>query len=72
MNSVIEFYSKLPKGNAAPKSSGIKGKYFDGSNSSRTPLLATIGGLFLFGYTLDCEFLSLYYDYFLHLIIRQP
>ncbi|TIA83267.1 hypothetical protein E3P98_00887 [Wallemia ichthyophaga] len=53
MNSVIEFYSKLPKGNAAPKSSGIKGKYFDGSNSSRTPLLATIGGLFLFGYTLD-------------------
>ncbi|EIM24038.1 hydrogen-transporting ATP synthase [Wallemia mellicola CBS 633.66] len=55
MSSVIDFYSKLPKGNATQKASGIKGKYFDGQNSSRTPLLATIGGLFLIGYTLDCE-----------------
>lgn len=59
MSSVIDFYSKLPKGNATQKASGIKGKYFDGQNSSRTPLLATIGGLFLIGYTLDCEFLFL-------------
>ncbi|TIB94718.1 hypothetical protein E3Q19_00027 [Wallemia mellicola] len=55
MSSVIDFYSKLPKGNATQKASGIKGKYFDGQNSSRTPLLATIGGLFLIGYTLDYQ-----------------
>ncbi|TIB97264.1 hypothetical protein E3Q17_03466 [Wallemia mellicola] len=54
-NDEIQGTIKLPKGNATQKASGIKGKYFDGQNSSRTPLLATIGGLFLIGYTLDYQ-----------------
>lgn len=56
MNGVIDFYSKLPKGQLPQsRSSSLKSKYFDGSNSSRTPLLATVAGLFLFGYTLDYQ-----------------
>lgn len=52
--SVVDFYSKLPKG-PLPKSasSGIRARYFDGDNASGKPLVALIGGMILFGYTLD-------------------
>jgi len=52
--SVVDFYSKLPKG-PLPSSatSGIRAKYFDGSNASGKPIIAFIGGMILFGYTLD-------------------
>lgn len=52
--SVVEFYSKLPKG-PLPSSaaSGIRARYFDGKSESGKPLVAFIGGMILFGYTLD-------------------
>ncbi|WVQ71173.1 hypothetical protein IAR50_000698 [Cryptococcus sp. DSM 104548] len=52
---VIDFYSKLPKGAkpAAERAGGIRGRYFEGKNASGKPLLATIGTLFLIGYTID-------------------
>ncbi|KZO96789.1 hypothetical protein CALVIDRAFT_563438 [Calocera viscosa TUFC12733] len=58
MATVVDFYSKLPKGAAPPMSSGIKAKYWDGKNASVVPIYGTIAGLMLFGYTLD---------YFMHL-----
>ncbi|GHJ89923.1 hypothetical protein NliqN6_6325 [Naganishia liquefaciens] len=53
--SVISFYSKLPKGPepAAQKSTGLRGKYFEGPNASGAPILATIFILFGIGYTID-------------------
>ncbi|KAG9031689.1 ATP synthase f chain, mitochondrial precursor [Tulasnella sp. JGI-2019a] len=52
--SVVDFYSKLPKGPLPTSaSSGIRAKYFDGNNASGKPLVAFIGGMILFGYTLD-------------------
>lgn len=32
-----------------------KARYFDGENASGAPFLHVIGGLFLIGYTIDCE-----------------
>ncbi|KAK8865700.1 hypothetical protein IAR55_000845 [Kwoniella newhampshirensis] len=52
---VIDFYSKLPKG-AKPASEqvgGLRGRYFGGKNASGKPLVATVGILFLIGYTID-------------------
>ncbi|KAI5452665.1 ATP synthase f chain, mitochondrial precursor [Naganishia albida] len=53
--SVINFYSKLPKGPepAAQKATGLRGKYFEGPNASGAPILATIFILFGIGYTID-------------------
>ncbi|KDN35326.1 hypothetical protein RSAG8_11660, partial [Rhizoctonia solani AG-8 WAC10335] len=53
MSSVVDFYSKLPKGPAPPSGNSIKARYFDGKNASGKPFVATIVGLFLFGYTID-------------------
>ncbi|KAH7337280.1 mitochondrial F1-F0 ATP synthase subunit F of fungi-domain-containing protein [Rhizoctonia solani] len=53
MSSVVDFYSKLPKGPAPPAGNGIKARYFDGKNASGKPFVAAIVGLFLFGYTID-------------------
>ncbi|KAB5590933.1 F1-F0 ATP synthase subunit F domain-containing protein [Ceratobasidium theobromae] len=53
MASVVDFYSKLPKGPAPPSGSGLKARYFDGKNASGKPFVATIVGLFLLGYTID-------------------
>jgi hypothetical protein len=36
-----------------PRVSGIKGRYFSGSNASGKPIVALIVGLFAIGYTLD-------------------
>ncbi|KZT59354.1 F1F0-ATPsyn F [Calocera cornea HHB12733] len=58
MATVVDFYSKLPKGPAPPQSSGIKARYWDGKNASATPFYGAIAGLMLFGYTID---------YFMHL-----
>ncbi|KAG8894967.1 ATP synthase f chain, mitochondrial precursor, partial [Tulasnella sp. 417] len=53
-SSIVEFYSRLPKGPApASASSGIRGKFFDGKNASGKPLVAFIGGMMVFGYTID-------------------
>ena len=49
----MDFYSKLPKGQAAPRVGGLKGRLFSGANASGKPLVALIGGLFLIGYTID-------------------
>ncbi|EJT45541.1 F1F0-ATPsyn F [Trichosporon asahii var. asahii CBS 8904] len=51
---VVKFYSKLPKGPGKP-SGGIRGRYFEGPNASGKPILATILGLFLIGYTIDYQ-----------------
>jgi len=51
---LVEFYSKLPKG-PAPKH-GRKGPFAwfsNAKNSSARPILYVLGGLTLFGYTLD-------------------
>lgn len=56
MASVVDFYSKLPKGAAtASASSGIKARYFNGKNASGAPVLATVFGIFLIGYTIDYQ-----------------
>ncbi|TXT15831.1 hypothetical protein VHUM_00334 [Vanrija humicola] len=52
--AVIDFYSKLPKGAAQP-SGGLRGRYFEGKNASGKPIVATIGALFLIGYTIDYQ-----------------
>lgn len=44
MTRVVSFYKALPRG-PAPKATGFKAKYIDGSNPSGTPLLYLIGGL---------------------------
>jgi F-type H+-transporting ATPase subunit f len=55
LTPLVEFYSKLPKGPSTTKVSGIKGKYFDGKNASAVPLVSTIAGIFLLGYTIDYQ-----------------
>ncbi|KAF8621303.1 hypothetical protein AX15_007901 [Amanita polypyramis BW_CC] len=53
LGSLVEFYSKLPKGSASPRVGGIKGRLFTGANASGKPLASLIVGLFLIGYTID-------------------
>ncbi|PFH53316.1 hypothetical protein AMATHDRAFT_73505 [Amanita thiersii Skay4041] len=53
LGPLVEFYSKLPKGQATARVSGIKGRFFNGANASGKPLVAVIVGLFLVGYTVD-------------------
>ncbi|CAE6438601.1 ATP synthase subunit f, mitochondrial OS=Saccharomyces cerevisiae (strain ATCC 204508 / S288c) GN=ATP17 PE=1 SV=1 [Rhizoctonia solani AG-1 IB] len=53
MSSVVDFYSKLPKGPAPSTGNGIKARYFDGKNASGKPFVAAIVGMFLLGYTID-------------------
>ncbi|GAA6017228.1 hypothetical protein JCM10207_002577 [Rhodosporidiobolus poonsookiae] len=59
MNTVVGFYSALPKGPAAAKKVGLsplaryKARYFDGPNASAAPFLHVIVGMFLVGYTID-------------------
>lgn len=55
---------QLPKGAAPTKKVGgpiswYKAKYFEGENASGAPFIHAIGLLFLVGYTIDCEFLSI-------------
>ncbi len=58
----MDFYSKLPKGPAPTSAvSGIKARFFDGKNASGAPLVAFIGGMIVFGYTLDYHSTSLLY-----------
>ncbi|KAF8693834.1 hypothetical protein AX14_002250 [Amanita brunnescens Koide BX004] len=53
LGPLVDFYSKLPKGQGAPRVGGLKGRLFSGANASGKPLVALIGGLFLIGYTID-------------------
>jgi F-type H+-transporting ATPase subunit f len=55
MATVVDFYSKLPKGPAVSSASGIKARYFNGKNASGAPILVTIGTIFLLGYTIDYQ-----------------
>jgi len=50
---LVDFYSKLPKGEAAARVSGIKGRFFSGKNASGKPLVALIVGIFAISYTID-------------------
>ncbi|KIY70222.1 hypothetical protein CYLTODRAFT_451903 [Cylindrobasidium torrendii FP15055 ss-10] len=54
LTPLVNFYSKLPKGNAAPPS-GFKARFFNGENASGKPFLAFIIGLWAVGYTLDYQ-----------------
>lgn len=52
--AVVNFYKALPKGpEPESRSSGIKGRYFDGKNASGKPIVATIAVLMLVGYTIE-------------------
>ncbi|KAE9394598.1 hypothetical protein BT96DRAFT_958777 [Gymnopus androsaceus JB14] len=53
LGPLVNFYSKLPKGAATARVSGIKGRFFNGSNASGMPLIVLIAGLFGLGYTID-------------------
>ncbi|KAJ3572902.1 hypothetical protein NP233_g2775 [Leucocoprinus birnbaumii] len=53
LGPLVDFYSKLPKGRATPRVSGIKGRFFNGKNASGAPLVALILGIFGVSYTLD-------------------
>jgi len=53
LKPLVNFYSKLPKGQATARVGGIKGRYFGGGNASGKPLVATILVLFGIGYTID-------------------
>jgi len=54
MQAVVDFYKSLPKGDAPSKrGGGLKARFFDGKNASGGPILATIGGLMLLGYTIE-------------------
>ncbi|KAF9465785.1 mitochondrial F1-F0 ATP synthase subunit F of fungi-domain-containing protein [Collybia nuda] len=53
LGPLVDFYSKLPKGQATPRVSGIKGRFFNGENASGKPIVALIVGLFGIGYTID-------------------
>ncbi|KDN48509.1 hypothetical protein K437DRAFT_255483 [Tilletiaria anomala UBC 951] len=54
MDAVVNFYKSLPKGQASVRrGGGIKARYFDGKNASGAPIVATMFGLFLLGYTID-------------------
>ncbi|KIK64101.1 hypothetical protein GYMLUDRAFT_40350 [Collybiopsis luxurians FD-317 M1] len=53
LGPLVNFYSKLPKGAATARVSGLKGRFFSGSNASGAPLLALIVGIFGLGYTID-------------------
>ncbi|KAF9256756.1 hypothetical protein L218DRAFT_975336 [Marasmius fiardii PR-910] len=53
LSPLVNFYSKLPKGNASARVGGIKGRYFNGDNASGAPLAWLIVALFGIGYTID-------------------
>ncbi|KAJ2918706.1 hypothetical protein MD484_g1680, partial [Candolleomyces efflorescens] len=53
LGPLVDFYSKLPKGAAAARVSGLKGRFFNGQNASGAPLVYLIVGLFGIGYTID-------------------
>lgn len=60
LGPLVEFYSKLPKGQVTPRVSGIKGRFFSGNNARASPVVALIVGLFAVGYTLDYNSAYLY------------
>ncbi|KAF9034350.1 mitochondrial F1-F0 ATP synthase subunit F of fungi-domain-containing protein [Panaeolus papilionaceus] len=53
LGPLVDFYSKLPKGQATARVSGFKGRLFTGANASGKPLVGLIFGLFFVGYTID-------------------
>merc|ERR1712093_313993 len=61
METVLEFYSKLPKGGAPKANKGLnpfaryKAAYFAPGKESGAPILHAIGAIFLIGYTIDYQ-----------------
>jgi len=53
LQPLVNFYSKLPKGNSIAGVGGIKGRYFSGPNASGKPLVALIFGIWAISYTID-------------------
>ncbi|TFK68440.1 hypothetical protein BDN72DRAFT_821241 [Pluteus cervinus] len=53
LGPLVDFYSKLPKGNGAARVSGLKGRLFSGARASGTPIVAVIVGIFAVSYTID-------------------
>jgi F-type H+-transporting ATPase subunit f len=53
LQPLVDFYSKLPKGNAVAGVGGVKGRYFSGANASGKPLAALIFGIWAISYTID-------------------
>ncbi|KAJ3506824.1 hypothetical protein NMY22_g17124 [Coprinellus aureogranulatus] len=53
LKPLVDFYGKLPKGNATQRVSGLKGRYFNGENASGAPFATLIVVLFGIGYTID-------------------
>ncbi|KAF5315242.1 hypothetical protein D9619_007501 [Psilocybe cf. subviscida] len=53
LGPLVEFYSKLPKGDAPARGGGIKARYFAGNNESGKPIVALIASLFFIGYAID-------------------
>ncbi|KAJ7590209.1 mitochondrial F1-F0 ATP synthase subunit F of fungi-domain-containing protein [Mycena floridula] len=53
LGPLVDFYSKLPKGQATARVGGIKGRYFNGANASGKPLVAAFFVLLGIGYTID-------------------
>ncbi|KAG0247304.1 hypothetical protein BG011_001705 [Mortierella polycephala] len=57
MAKVVNFYKGLPNGPAPPsRSSGYQARYFDGKNSSMTPVYHAIAAIFVISYTIDYQF----------------
>ena len=53
LQPLVEFYGKLPKGpRPLTDGYGVRARYFNGKNASGKPLVALIGGMLVFGYTL--------------------
>ncbi|KAF9524126.1 mitochondrial F1-F0 ATP synthase subunit F of fungi-domain-containing protein [Crepidotus variabilis] len=53
LQPLVDFYSKLPKGQTAARVGGLKGRFFSGSNASGKPLVALIVGIWAVSYTID-------------------
>ncbi|TFK38923.1 mitochondrial F1-F0 ATP synthase subunit F of fungi-domain-containing protein [Crucibulum laeve] len=53
LGPLVEFYSKLPKGQATPRVSGFKGRFFNGKNASGAPFAWLIVAIFGVSYTID-------------------
>ncbi|PWN46406.1 hydrogen-transporting ATP synthase [Ceraceosorus guamensis] len=55
MDTVVDFYKSLPKGESTHKTGGIKGAFFAGKNASGKPIVAWIGAMILLGYTISYQ-----------------
>jgi len=66
LGPLVDFYSRLPKGRAAPRVSGIKARFFNGKNASGAPLVALVAGIFGVSYLLDYHRMCVSFELFYH------